>query len=238
MKKLNNILIFLFISCTVLAQTRSLCQDEKEPIKLSFRITFGSDTYKSDQLTSSKEIKVPHIETCQFYLSNFILMKRGTEVWREENSHHLLNVNDNKSLSMSLNCPRRMKFDGIQFLLGIDSLTSVSGAYGGDLDPTNGMYWAWNSGYINFKLEGSHDDCPTRNNQFHFHLGGYLPPYSAAQRITLDVKKSKSIDVRVDLSTFTNDLDWSRVHSVMSPSQEAQRLSTIAASMFSIDVKK
>ena len=238
MKKLNKIIIFLLISCAVLAQKHSFCQDKKESIRLSFRITLGGDTYEPNQLNSYKEINTTHIETCQFYLSNFVLLKSGLAVWREENSHHLLNAHANESLSIALNCPRRMEFDGIQFLLGIDSLTNVSGAYGGDLDPTNGMYWAWNSGYINFKLEGKHNDCPTQNNQFQFHLGGYLPPYSAEQEIILEVKNSKKIDLLVDLSNFINAIDWSHVHSIMSPSEEAQRLSSIAASMFSIDVKK
>lgn len=40
------------------------------------------------------------------------------------------------------------------FLLGVDSLTNVSGAFGG-ASTIKGMYWAWNSGYINLKLKGA-----------------------------------------------------------------------------------
>ena len=57
---------------------------------------------------------------------------------------------------------------------------------GGDLDPTKGMYWAWQSGYINFKMEGSCSQCLATKNNFEFHLGGYQQPFYAMQTIELN----------------------------------------------------
>ena len=82
------------------------------------------------------------------------------------------------------------RHDKIKFNLGIDSLTNVSGVMGGDLDPTKGMYWTWQSGYINFKMEGSSAVCPTRNHEFQFHIGGYQDPFYAMQTLELEVKNS------------------------------------------------
>jgi hypothetical protein len=50
----------------------------------------------------------------------------------------------------------------ITFSAGIDSLTSTAGIQKGVIDPINGMYWAWQSGYVNFKIEGKSSSCPTR----------------------------------------------------------------------------
>ena len=59
----------------------------------------------------------------------------------------------------------------IYFQIGIDSLTNVSGDLDGDLDPALGMYWAWNSGYINMKLEGKSSSCKSVKKEFQFHIG-------------------------------------------------------------------
>lgn len=40
----------------------------------------------------------------------------------------------------------------------------------GDLDPLNGMYWAWNSGYINMKIEGITPKCQDATIYFNFIL--------------------------------------------------------------------
>ena len=70
--------------------------------------------------------------------------------------------------SLALQIPSNIPFSKLKFQLGIDSLTNVSGAMGGDLDPTKGMYWTWQSGYINMKIEGKSNSCKTRKNQFQF----------------------------------------------------------------------
>ena len=83
-----------------------------------------------------------------------------------------------KEVALCLEIPEDTEFDAIQFNLGIDSLTNVSGALGGDLDPTKGMYWTWQNGYVNFKLQGTSDLCNNPKNEFEFHLGGYLKPFN------------------------------------------------------------
>jgi hypothetical protein len=67
----------------------------------------------------------------------------------------LIDFDENDSNALCLEIPDDIEFDAIQFNLGLDSLTNVSGALGGDLDPTKGMYWTWQNGYVNFKLQGS-----------------------------------------------------------------------------------
>ncbi|MBK7385090.1 MAG: hypothetical protein IPI81_17420 [Flavobacteriales bacterium] len=138
------------------------------------------------------------------------------------------------SLEVALMVPQGIHVDSISFLLGIDSLTNVSGAFGGDLDPTKGMYWAWNSGYINWKLEGTCTKCETLKNQFEFHLGGYLPPYFNAQRIGFAVPAQGPIAIDVDVAAFLERAKPGERCAIMSPSKEAVELARVAASVFSI----
>lgn len=115
------------------------------------------------------------------------------------------------------------------FHIGIDSATNVSGAMGGDLDPTKGMYWAWQSGYINVKIEGTSSVCNTRNHEFQFHLGGYLPPHYALQTLHFPVKNPQQIQIDIDIQKFLKNIDLARQNHIMSPSKEAVVLSKIFA---------
>ena len=174
-------------------------------------------------------------EVLKFYLSNFMLMNEGMVVWQEQNSYHLLDASQTESMNMDIKIPEGLQYDHIAFNLGIDSATNVSGAMGGDLDPTKGMYWSWNSGYVNFKLEGISDICPTRNHVFQYHLGGYLPPFQTVQKVQLKVNPGEKLEIRMDLSQFLKKLDLTQQHTIMSPGAKAQNLSRIAAKIFTTD---
>jgi len=133
-----------------------------------------------------------------------------------------------------LSSPTNLKFTKIKFNLGIDSITNVSGAMGGDLDPTKGMYWTWQSGYINLKLEGKSKLCKTRNNEFQFHLGGYQNGDNALQTIILNVSENKEIDILIDIEQFVAAIDLSEQNQIMSPGKKAVLLSEKFSKIFSI----
>lgn len=104
---------------------------------------------------------------------------------------------------MALSIPEGLGYDAFRFNPGIDSLENVSGAFGGDLDPTKGMYWAWHSGDINFKLEGHSAGCGSRDNAFQLRLGGYQAPHASLQTIHLAVAQGPRLPIRVDLAAST-----------------------------------
>jgi hypothetical protein len=213
---------------------------EKSPNTLLIHLQpwFQGHALSLEEENSAEHTGSLHIKTLRFYLSNFSLMKSGEQVWKEQNSYHLVDASEKSSMDISLDIPVGIDFDSIEFQLGIDSLTHVSGAMGGDLDPTNGMYWAWNSGYIHFKLEGTSPECPTRKHAFQFHLGGYLPPFAAVQTIRLMAENGGKLNINLNLSAFIDTLDLSREHTIMSPGEKAQQLSRIAATLFYVDEKK
>jgi hypothetical protein len=139
------------------------------------------------------------------------------------------------SQQISLGLNRKKEIKKIIFSVGVDSLASVSGALSGDLDPAKGMYWAWQSGYINMKIEGKSASCKTRKNQFQFHLGGYLKPYNALRTIALETKNTHTINVAVDLANFFSEVSLSQINSVMIQGKRAMQLADTSVKMFTVE---
>ena len=188
----------------------------------------------SDTAYSWNKSDTLKIESLKFYISLIELSNQSKTVWKEENSFHLIDAANKKSTIIVLNIPKNLVFTELIFKLGIDSLTNVSGALGGDLDPTKGMYWTWQSGYINFKLEGKSNVCKTRNNAFKFHLGGYQFPNNALQTIRLGVNATTSVEVFVDIENFFQEIDLSSQNHIMSPGKDAVQLSEKVSHLFYI----
>ncbi|GDX52777.1 hypothetical protein LBMAG27_18240 [Bacteroidota bacterium] len=168
----------------------------------------------------------------RFYISGIQLLNDGKVMWEEQKSFHLIDANENL-LSILIQPPLNISYTEIKFNLGIDSITNVSGAMGGDLDPTKGMYWTWQNGYINFKLEGKCSLCMTRNNEFQFHIGGYQFPFSSIQTINLLAEPQKNIYVDIDLRKLIELNDLVNENNIVAPSKEAVLFSNQIASVFS-----
>ena len=182
---------------------------------------------------SLKEVKA-EIETLQFYISNIQLQHNNQPIFKEENSYHLIDLEDTSSLEIVLDVSDSIQFSVLTFSLGIDSLTNVSGAFGGDLDPTNGMYWTWQSGYINFKLEGLAPECPARQHRFQFHIGGYQAPYNSLQQISFPIYNQRTIDIQLSLHQLFNRIDLKEQYQIMGPSIKAVEFSKVLKTLFSI----
>ncbi len=174
------------------------------------------------------------ISKLQFYISGLQFYQNEKLVYEEKDSYHLIDLFDESSQKITIDADPKINYTHLSFNLGIDSLTNQEGALGGDLDPTKGMYWTWQSGYINFKLEGNAKACPSRNNAFQFHLGGYQYPNNSLQRILLEVAPKDQIQVMFNLDPFFEKIDLSTQYQIMSPSQASVQLSQWLATAFSI----
>lgn len=172
------------------------------------------------------------LELVKFYTGNFRMYQQGKEVWNETGVYHLINSEKPASYSIQFPGTEKLQFDSISFCIGTDSLANVSGARSGDLDPLKGMYWTWNSGYINVKIEGTSPACKAFNNAFEYHMGGYLKPYETIQNIGFRVS-SKELEIGVQLGEFMGKIDLTQ-QGTMIPGEDAVRLSKQFASCFRI----
>lgn len=218
------ILIILASGVPLMAQT-------KQKHNLTFYPVFGNSPLRSNEsfykLSNGDSLQ---IETLKFYISEIELFHKGKMVWKEKNSFHLIDAYSNESMHLSFQTTSPLQYDQVKFNLGIDSITNTSGAMGGDLDPTRGMYWTWQNGYINFKLEGRNNKCKTKNNEFQFHLGGYQHPFNTLQTLMIEAKEGDKIIF--DIKKLISLIEFEKQNHIMSPSKEAVLLSEKITQIF------
>ncbi len=219
---------FLFFTYSICAQQGisqvkfNVTVDEK-PLELgkSYELLENEDSITFDVL--------------RFYISDLQFIHNEEVVNKSKKKHILIDLEKPESLQIAIN-EYAGNFDKIRFTFGIDSLTNVSGAMGGDLDPTNGMYWTWQSGYINFKLEGRAKKCPARKNEFTFHLGGYQAPNLVAQQVELNINKAeKGFEITLPIDKLLSQINLTDTYRIMSPNHEAVEMSHLISSMFLVE---
>ena len=179
------------------------------------------------------------VSRLKFYMGNTSL-KNATQYSPPENI--LVDAADDKEQVLSI-APGR--YDTLEFLLGVDSALNNSGAQDGVLDPLNGMFWTWNSGYIFFKMEGYSSSSTADLNRIEHHIGGYEGPYNAIRKISLPIPggievkatQEKSINLELNLDHYWKDIQEIKIADaalIMSPGPKAAKAADNFRSMFSI----
>lgn len=199
----------------------------------------GEPLVLGNQLYHTQQGDSLYVDMLRFYLSNIQLQGRGT-AFSEKNSYHLIDAEESASLTIELKNVPAGNYESLCFYAGTDSLANVSGAMGGDLDPTLGMYWAWNSGYINVKIEGRSNSSPALHHALTFHIGGYMPPNQTVRRIALPLKdikiakdKTSTVSIGVDLSKVFNRISIPTTNQIMIPSRAAAQMADYFTGVFS-----
>lgn len=226
---------FLFLVCFLL---QSFIQPEpQKKVGLLIKPMFGNKKLSLD----TESYITPNGDTVsvsklRFYLSAIQLTFKDGSVFKENNSYHLVDAEDSVSLKITLDQIPQKEIAAINFNIGVDSLASVSGALDGDLDPIKGMYWAWNSGYINAKLEGKCN--AVKNKEFEFHVGGYLPPYQSIRKVSLKMEEENinksDVVITADVQQWFKNIYLSKTNRIVIPGADAVKMSEDYATMFSI----
>ncbi|MEI8054034.1 MAG: MbnP family protein [Bacteroidota bacterium] len=222
-------LIFLFSTISFSA----ISQDARI-ITVSFVPTIDNKNVKLDEdiiIDSAQHYKI-NITKLKFYVSHLSLYKDEQLVWQDNELAHLMDAENEMNIKFTIK--KNIDFNKIKFGLGIDSITNVSGALDGDLDPLKGMYWTWQSGYVNFKMEGTSTAIRSESQRFEYHLGGYSAENNTYNTIDLIVGNSEAINIAINFHKFLSDFNVVTHLNVMSPGKVAVDLSKILASCFSI----
>lgn len=205
---------------------------QPDNVKVTFKFLFNGTPLKLDSMYRIGNDSF-RVSTLKLYISALrVLDGAKRAVYTEQESFHLIDLSDPPSNTLVVPAAPLQHAAWISFCLGIDSVTNVSGAMGGDLDPTKGMYWTWQSGYINVKLEGSSSLCHSRKHEFQFHLGGYSAPFNAMQTVTLPLNGTAHEDIRLDVSALLQEIDLAAQPSILSPGTPAVELSARIAQLF------
>lgn len=220
---MKQMVIFLLLLANIVLFGQDTVRIQFYPIFQNRILQLNAQNYmQNDTLT---------IETMKFYLTDITFYKESKPVGTTHKKYHLIDFETPASLILQIYIPQH--YDAITFTIGVDSLTNVSGVFGEDLDPTNGMYWTWQTGYINFKMEGKSQHCTSRNKRFQWHIGGYQHPYNTIRQVKLKTK-NKNIRIGVFLDELVKQMHITKNYEIMSPNQKAVEISQIISHAFRI----
>ena len=230
-KKGIYIVSLLFFCFTLLAQNKS------DSLVVNFHLKFNKVPLELNKEYVSANKDTLMMETFRCYLSNIQIEYVDNSIFTQKNSYHLLDLDHPNSFQIPIIKKSDKLISKIMFNIGIDSLTNTAGAMSGDLDPSKGMYWAWQSGYINLKIEGKSLSCKARKNEFQFHIGGYLQPNYAMRKVEIIVSKNSNdnVNIGIDLNTFFSNINLSQINSVMIPGNLAMELANDSVKMFHLE---
>jgi hypothetical protein len=121
--------------------------------------------YRSAPITLGKRLPFNSNDSIQLDQLKFYIGTKDEKV-------HFFDLEDSLTHTLILHQPE----DSTLLFFGMDSLANTQGRLDGPFDPLLGMYWAWNTGYIQIKISGvlwtSVQSFP-----FEYHVGGYRQPY-------------------------------------------------------------
>lgn len=212
-----------------------LAQNKSDSLAVNFHLVFNKLPLELNKkyVSASKDTLI--VEAFRCYISKIQIQYEDNTVFTQKDSNHLLDSDHPNSFQIPITKKDDKLISKIIFNIGIDSLTNTAGAMAGDLDPVKGMYWAWQSGYINMKIEGKSSSCNTRKNEFQFHIGGYLQPYYAMRKIEINGNINGNINIAIDLKSFFSTIKLAQINSVMIPGKLAMELADNSVKMFQLE---
>lgn len=231
---MKKVFVGIFISALVCLSFQ--VKNDKKDLTVLVHLNFQKEPLVlNDRKYITKNKDTVTITKMKFYISNILLQMNDGSVYKESSSVHLVDAENLNSLEFKLKNVPDLKINKVNFDVGIDSVSSVSDKFEGDLDPTNGMYWAWNTGYINMKLEGKSSNCANAKKEFQFHIGGYLPKQNALRKIEWNLDGKQNINIEVELSNWLDAISLKETNSIMIPGEKAMNMANLYKNMFKIN---
>ena len=162
---------------------------EKAKLNLHIEHFAGPDLLQLDSTVYKNELgQTFTVSRFRYYLSNIKLKTAGGAEFECPEYFLVDEAEPDSKMITVLHIPDGT-YSSVSFTIGVDSLHNCSGAQNGALDPVNGMFWTWNTGYIFLKLEGHADVSKSPGHIFEYHIGGYAAPNNSIRRVNLNFGK-------------------------------------------------
>ena len=183
-----------------------------------FKQELTSDSLRNNQF------QLTHLS---FYIGHVELLNDNKSV-AQLSDYYLIDLTDSTKNKLNFPLASDLVFNRMRFQIGIDSSVIENGVMSGDLDPMNGHFWSWQSGYIHFKLEGEFLDKPIT-----YHIGGVSGPTNTLQTVILPVISiNQHVTIAVTLDPIIAWLKKTNDCEIMSPSLVAVEFSTLFHQLF------
>jgi hypothetical protein len=214
-------------------------------VLLEFSNKVGTDNLKMDGSTYKNQNGDDFtVSKFNYYISNIKLNNKDGSAYAETESYHLLEQSNPSSLNFSVAAVPAGTYKSITFTIGVDSLRNVSGAQSGALDPANGMFWSWASGYIMVKMEGTSPQSTAASNELRIHVGGFTGVNNTLSTVTLDLPNTITVNgdenhihLSADVQKLfgpSNIISFATTNVVHMPGADAKRVADNYKNMFSV----
>ena len=249
------ILLPLFVVFSLLAITG--CKDDETPAPNSSTVLIDITNVIEDSVglrnvdetgatTYYNSFGEPYTVTkLKYYISNIQLMRAGAVAYTMPESYFLINESIASSKKLLIPNVPAGNYDGVRFLMGVDSTRNVSGAQTGALTQSD-MFWTWVSGYIFFKLEGT---SPLSADGITYHIGGFRDANNTNALRTVEIgfdgrelvvaaNRDAEIHVFADINKLfdaVHPLSIKNLSFMMSPGGDALKYADNYSKMFIFD---
>ena len=191
----------LWQSQAVQAQTRS--------VHVAFRTqVFGKPCSLDATRYQTKQGQPFTLSTVKYYVGHLTL-EGANQTRHILTDHVLIDAEDSPSGRVALLDVPDGTYTGLTFMVGVDSIHNTGGPLEGALDPLNGMYWTWATGFIFVKVEGVSPISAQPKHRLEYHLGGFSHPHQNTRWVTLRFKRplvigaqDASVDITFDVGTW------------------------------------
>lgn len=189
------------------------------------------------------------VRRLKYYISKVQFYKVDALVYEMPESYFLVDEANQPSTKLEIPDVPAGSYTSVRFTVGVDSTRNVSGAQTGALDPANGMFWTWSSGYIFFKLEGKSPASTQPDSSFIYHIGGFKTANNtnaireveidfAGESLVVSGTREAEIHVLADvLKVFStpNTISIAALNTQMGQGGNALLIANNYAKMFSFD---
>ena len=199
-------------------------QRKKTTLTISIEHFIGNSPLVLDSVVYKNELNQAFtLSRFRYYISS-IQLKGVSCPDYVSNDFFLIDEEDSLSKKLVFKDVPIGSYNELRFILGVDSLHNCSGLQNGALDPINGMFWAWNTGYVFLKLEGKSSYSKSPGHLLEYHIGGFRKPANcirtiqlALPHISLASQKRSLLTIKTDaLEVLKNPvaIDFSKLSSV------------------------
>lgn len=164
----------------------------------------------------------------QCYLSHFIFYNNAGDSI-VDNNYYLVDLSQSNSLQLDV--PSLEGYSKVSFAIGVDSMKTMEGVMDDDLDPIKGMFWTWQSGYINFKVELEDE----KGDEYNYHIGGFSGKQNSFRQLHFTMSPNTTItSIQFDMNKFISFCHKNQYKNVMSPGEKSSKMADHYIDFFSI----
>ncbi len=241
-----------FIACDKKSSTPATSDDDGHgtttQMHFNFENFFGNDelVLNTGNYTTSQNEQIT-VSTFNYWITNIKFINSDGTEYAEPESYRVLKAKSHSTLHFHVADVPVGTYTGVKFMIGVDVPRNTSGAQTGALDPNvNGdMYWTWNTGYIQAKLEGTYKDANNADQGFRHHIGGVAAGEETPREVTLmfsnPVEVSSSVAgsfvIKTDLAKWfgpATPIKVANTSNMMHPGPMAAKIADNYKEMFSV----